>query len=197
MEQERQYFGARHECCLIQDRVIQAHSYVLSILPDKEKAQLTPQPSKVRMFLAKSGHVLNWLDGGRRVQCCRCKDIIAHSSYRKWLGQGACSGQLQEGQVLHPVPHGPQLKAPRVGTVSISRTHALVWTKGIWICTTCGAYAQTSGKTGAKHLGFDCPRSLNNGRRYRLNRFLKGFFSHTPAGNGEHHPPMYFKKGSG
>ena len=151
----------------IQCRAVAAHSLFLEKAPEKEQGQRAELPSVLGGMLAESGHELWWLNRGRRVCCGLCQQAVPSRSLRTWLRRGPCPGRPQ---FSFGSTHGL-----RIGNTIVHNSHHNAFSRGIWVCMVCGAYAGTlEDKLGVKKLGHPCTGGRLPRGRLNLTRFWKG-----------------------
>ena len=95
----------------------------------------------VHRAIEQSGHQLV-KDSRGAFQCLACGQRASRGQLRQWLTSAKCSAVVNVGadglcaqQEQHTVQIGKKVTHP---------SHSLCWKRGVWFCTSCGAYAKAN-----------------------------------------------------
>ena len=144
-------------------------------------------------LLEDSGHSVQWLAGGRQVQCLRCKEQVKAQRFLPWLKDHKCKGG-EETKGWEEPARVPQGMAPQVGHSTLHPSHTLVFFRGIWVCWECRAYACADhGRPRA--LVQPCKHRRLAGNRDARKMLLKGIHPKTKERLREQDPTSDLRPG--
>ena len=121
----------------------------------RELGQWIRREHPVHAAIKQSGHQLV-RDQRGAFQCLACGQRASQRQLKSWLSNGKCHARRVVGQDgLCTQPEGESVV---IGRCTTHPSHSLAWRRGVWFCTSCGAYAKAciDHKSTCHLLGSQC-----------------------------------------